>query len=158
MYNVAIVAPDTSPRNPPEAKIPGEDDSWDFGSGAGFYVDATQEPWNKQYKMYSYVTKELPELLATEMPMILTGTWFRPRLVGTKPIGVLGAYAIKPRTFLVAFLWLSCGVSLGVHRMDLVHLQSVYEHVAFNFDNERTSSNSKQHTQNKVCPPAKERG
>jgi|UniRef100_A0A7S4CRJ3 S-formylglutathione hydrolase len=74
VYNVAIVAPDTSPRNPPEAKIPGEDDSWDFGSGAGFYVDATQEPWNKQYKMYSYVTKELPELLATEMPMILTGS------------------------------------------------------------------------------------
>ena len=41
----------------------GEDDGWDFGSGAGFYVDATTEPWSKHYRMYSYVTKELPELI-----------------------------------------------------------------------------------------------
>jgi S-formylglutathione hydrolase len=43
--------------------IPGEDDSYDFGTGAGFYVDATQEPWNKNYRMFSYVTKELPEIV-----------------------------------------------------------------------------------------------
>lgn len=43
--------------------IPGEDDSSDFGTGAGFYVDATQEPWNKNYRMFSYVTKELPEII-----------------------------------------------------------------------------------------------
>ena len=42
------------------AKIEGEDESYDFGSGAGFYVDATAEPWSKNYKMYSYVTEELP--------------------------------------------------------------------------------------------------
>ena len=40
-----------------------EDDSYDFGSGAGFYVDATKEPWSKGYSMYSYITKELPEAL-----------------------------------------------------------------------------------------------
>ena len=58
---LAVVFPDTSPRG---AGIPDEDDSWDFGSAAGFYVDATTEPWSKNYKMYSYVTKELPELIS----------------------------------------------------------------------------------------------
>ena len=53
-YGFAIVFPDTSPRG---AKIEGEDDSWDFGTGAGFYVDATQSPWNKNYQMYSYIHK-----------------------------------------------------------------------------------------------------
>lgn len=41
-------------------KIQGEDDSYDFGSGAGFYLDATKPPWNKGYNMYSYITSELP--------------------------------------------------------------------------------------------------
>lgn len=53
------IAPDTSPRN---LGVPGEAESWDFGVGAGFYVDATQPTW-KQWRMYSYVTKELPDLL-----------------------------------------------------------------------------------------------
>ena len=44
-------------------KIAGEDDSYDFGSGAGFYVDATQEPWSQGYRMYSYITDELPKTL-----------------------------------------------------------------------------------------------
>jgi S-formylglutathione hydrolase FrmB len=44
-------------------QIQGEDDAYDFGSGAGFYVDATKEPWAKGYNMYSYITKELPEAL-----------------------------------------------------------------------------------------------
>jgi S-formylglutathione hydrolase FrmB len=44
-------------------KIAGEDDSWDFGTGAGFYVDATKEPYSKNYKMYSYITDELPKAL-----------------------------------------------------------------------------------------------
>lgn len=44
-------------------QIEGEDDAYDFGSGAGFYVDATKEPWSKGYNMYSYITKELPEAL-----------------------------------------------------------------------------------------------
>ncbi len=44
--------------------IPGEDDDWDFGSSAGFYVDATVAPWSRHYRMYSYVTQELPTLIA----------------------------------------------------------------------------------------------
>ena len=56
-----LVAPDTSPR---EARLPGDDASWDFGLGAGFYVDATEAPWSRNYRMYSYVTRELPALIA----------------------------------------------------------------------------------------------
>jgi S-formylglutathione hydrolase len=55
-----LVAPDTSPRG---VKLPGDSDSWDFGVGAGFYVDATEEPWSRHYRMYSYVTQELPQLI-----------------------------------------------------------------------------------------------
>lgn len=55
-----LVTPDTSPR---KARIAGDDASWDFGLGAGFYVDATQAPWSQHYRMYSYVTRELPELV-----------------------------------------------------------------------------------------------
>ncbi|KAF3843709.1 hypothetical protein F7725_002558 [Dissostichus mawsoni] len=40
--------------------IEGEDESWDFGTGAGFYVDATEDPWKKNYRMYSYITEECP--------------------------------------------------------------------------------------------------
>ena len=47
-------------------KIEGEDDDYDFGTGAGFYVDATKEPWSKGYKMYSYITEELPKALFSE--------------------------------------------------------------------------------------------
>lgn len=60
-----LVAPDTSPRG---QNIAGEDDSYDFGSGAGFYVDATQTPWSAAYKMYSYVTCELQSILADHFP------------------------------------------------------------------------------------------
>ena len=60
-----LVAPDTSPRG---AKLPGEADSWDFGVGAGFYVDATREPWSRHYRMYSYVTSELPAMIAAKFP------------------------------------------------------------------------------------------
>lgn len=55
-----LVAPDTSPRG---ASIPDEDGSWDLGLGAGFYVDATESPWQKNYHMYSYVVEELPALI-----------------------------------------------------------------------------------------------
>lgn len=57
---VAIVTPDTSPRG---LDLPGIADSYDFGSGAGFYVDATQAPWAQNFRMDSYVTQELPALL-----------------------------------------------------------------------------------------------
>ena len=60
-----LVAPDTSPRG---ADIPGEADAWDFGVGAGFYVDATADPWSKHYRMYSYVTRELPAVIAAAFP------------------------------------------------------------------------------------------
>lgn len=62
-HGLIVIAPDTSPRG---AGIKGEDDSYDFGSGAGFYVDATQEPWDKNYRMYSYITDELQELVLDE--------------------------------------------------------------------------------------------
>jgi S-formylglutathione hydrolase len=65
-YGLIIVAPDTSPRN---SGIPGEDDDWDFGTGAGFYVDATVEPWAGHYQMYSYVVQELPALIAEHFPV-----------------------------------------------------------------------------------------
>lgn len=58
---IAIVAPDTSPRGPDVPADP--QGSYDFGLGAGFYVDATQQPWARNYRMYSYVTRELPELV-----------------------------------------------------------------------------------------------
>lgn len=58
---IAIVTPDTSPRG---LDLPGEADSYDFGSGAGFYVDATEAPWSQNYRMYSYVAEELPWLIA----------------------------------------------------------------------------------------------
>jgi S-formylglutathione hydrolase len=60
--NIALVMPDTSPRGDGVPNV----DSYDMGVGAGFYVDATQEPYKKNYQMYSYITKELPALLETE--------------------------------------------------------------------------------------------
>lgn len=57
---LALVMPDTSPRG---TDLPGEHDNYDFGSGAGFYVDATEAPWSVHYRMYSYVTRELPALI-----------------------------------------------------------------------------------------------
>jgi S-formylglutathione hydrolase len=60
-HGLMLVAPDTSPRQP---RLPGDDASWDFGLAAGFYLDATQAPWSAHYRMYSYVTRELPALIA----------------------------------------------------------------------------------------------
>ena len=64
-HGLMLVSPDTSPR---DANVPGEDEDWDFGTGAGFYVDATIEPWSGHYRMYSYVTGELPSLVAENFP------------------------------------------------------------------------------------------
>lgn len=63
---MAIVCPDTSPRG---TDLPGEHQSWDFGSGAGFYVNATQSPWSAHYRMYDYVTRELPDLVEANFPV-----------------------------------------------------------------------------------------
>ncbi|MBU2952968.1 S-formylglutathione hydrolase [Marinobacter sp. F3R08] len=62
---LAIVAPDTSPRG---ADVP-NDESYDLGQGAGFYVNATQSPWNRHYRMYDYVLEELPELIESVFPV-----------------------------------------------------------------------------------------
>ena len=66
---IAIVTPDTSPRG---LNSPGETDAFDFGVGAGFYVDATEAPWSTGYRMYSYLTKELFQLVATSFPVDAT--------------------------------------------------------------------------------------
>jgi S-formylglutathione hydrolase len=63
---IAIVCPDTSPRG---TDFPEEHDSYDFGSGAGFYLNATEPPWSQHYRMYDYIVDELPALLATHFPV-----------------------------------------------------------------------------------------
>ena len=64
---LVFVAPDTSPRGD---DVP-DDEGWDFGKGAGFYVDATEQPWAANYRMRSYIERELPALLAAEFPVDL---------------------------------------------------------------------------------------
>lgn len=66
-HGIILVCPDTSPRN---IDIPGQDDSWDFGSSAGFYLNATEEPWKENYQMYSYVTDELIQVINEHFPVI----------------------------------------------------------------------------------------
>jgi S-formylglutathione hydrolase len=65
-HGVIVVCPDTSPRGP---GVPDVADDWKLGCGAGFYVDATEEPWSRNYRMYSYVTEELPGVLSAHFPM-----------------------------------------------------------------------------------------
>ena len=60
-----LVAPDTSPRG---IELPGDREHWDFGVGAGFYVDATEPPWAQNYRMYSYVVDELPAVIEANFP------------------------------------------------------------------------------------------
>ena len=64
--NIALIAPDTSPRG---ANVPGEADSWDFGVGAGFYLDAQQAPWERNWRMESYLIDELLPLIARHLPI-----------------------------------------------------------------------------------------
>ena len=63
---IALVAPDTSPRG---VLLPGDSDSWDFGVAAGFYLDATEEPWSRHYRMYSYISRELSALVEQNFPV-----------------------------------------------------------------------------------------
>ena len=63
-HGLIFVAPDVSPRGDEVA----DDENWDMGKGAGFYVDATQEPWAAHYRMRDYVENELPELIAAQFP------------------------------------------------------------------------------------------
>lgn len=65
-----LVAPDTSPRGP---DVPGDPEgAWDFGHGAGFYVDATQAPWSRHYRMRGYIERELPALVGAALPADMT--------------------------------------------------------------------------------------
>lgn len=64
---LALVSCDTSPRG---LGLPGEDEDWDLGTGAGFYVDANQPPWDGHYRMGSYVARELPEMIEREFPVL----------------------------------------------------------------------------------------
>lgn len=63
-HGVILVAPDTSPRGDGVAN----DDAWDLGQGAGFYVNATQAPWSRNFRMYDYVIDELPKLIEAHFP------------------------------------------------------------------------------------------
>ena len=63
---LALICPDTSPRG---AGIAGEDKDWDFGTGAGFYLDAIKSPWSKNYRMYSYIVQELVTLIKASFPV-----------------------------------------------------------------------------------------
>lgn len=65
-HGLILVAPDTSPR---QTGITGEDETWDIGSGAGFYVNATVEPWKNHYQMYDYIVEELPSLIVEIFPI-----------------------------------------------------------------------------------------
>src|ERR1044071_7609299 len=66
-HGLVFVAPDTSPRGEGVPTAP--EGAWDFGLGAGFYVDATEEPWSGHYRMWTYVTEELPALVAGKFPV-----------------------------------------------------------------------------------------
>ncbi len=64
-HGLMLVACDTSPRH---VNLPGDSDDWDFGIGAGFYLDATQAPWSQHFRMGSYVNDELPALIGKHFP------------------------------------------------------------------------------------------
>lgn len=64
-HGIMLVAPDTSPR---DTGIAGADDSWDFGHGAGFYLDATQAPWSAHFRMESYIVQELRDIILQDFP------------------------------------------------------------------------------------------
>ena len=63
-HGIMLVMPDTSPRG---LALPGEDDDYDFGSGAGFYINATQASWSDHYRMFDYVSQELPGIVTAEL-------------------------------------------------------------------------------------------
>ncbi|GBQ16290.1 esterase [Swaminathania salitolerans LMG 21291] len=86
-HGLILVAPDTSPRG---AGIEGEDESYDLGTGAGFYLDATRSPWSSHYRMGRYISEELPALLA-EAPEVLPGLSSGPASgKGERAFGIMG--------------------------------------------------------------------
>ncbi|MEQ8666847.1 MAG: S-formylglutathione hydrolase [Rhodospirillales bacterium] len=67
-HGLVVVAPDTSPRNGPGGDDVPDDDAYDFGQGAGFYLNATQAPWSAHFHMYDYITGELPAVIFGNFP------------------------------------------------------------------------------------------
>ncbi|KAI9318183.1 S-formylglutathione hydrolase [Dichotomocladium elegans] len=96
-HGVALVAPDTSPRG---VSIEGDSDSWDFGQGAGFYVDATEPKWAKHYRMYSYIVNELPSLVHNQLPIDGSRISIMGHSMGGH--GALGIYIKNPTKFKTA--------------------------------------------------------
>jgi S-formylglutathione hydrolase len=89
-----LVTPDTSPR---ATGIAGEADDWEVGSGAGFYLDATQAPWSRHFRMSSYVARELPELIDANFPADLTRSGILGHSMGGH--GALTIALKQPRRF-----------------------------------------------------------
>lgn len=91
-----VIAPDTSPRSYDGNEIP-DDEAYDLGQGAGFYLNATQSPWNKNFKMDSYITKELPELLAKKLNLDLSRQGITGHSMGGH--GALTLHLKNPETY-----------------------------------------------------------
>merc|ERR1712187_716719 len=121
-HGLALVLPDTSPRG---AGIEGEDDSYDFGSGAGFYVDATVDKWAKNYRMYTYITEELPKAINANFPV-------DPSRVGItgRSMGGHGALTIALKTqdrlsqFQLSLQFATLRSAHGVTRLSKVTLEA----------------------------------
>jgi S-formylglutathione hydrolase len=92
-HGLVFVAPDTSPRG---EGVP-DDEAYDLGQGAGFYVDATQEPWAGTFRMWSYLSEELPALLANEFPVDMDRQAITGHSMGGH--GALTLALAKPRRF-----------------------------------------------------------
>lgn len=74
-HGIAVVFPDTSPRG---AGIDGEDEDWDFGTGAGFYLNANKDKYAEFYNMEEFVTKELRQAIEAELPVVSRSICFHP--------------------------------------------------------------------------------
>ncbi|KAG1445483.1 hypothetical protein G6F46_012095 [Rhizopus delemar] len=96
-HGIALVAPDTSPRG---VDIEGDSDSWDFGKGAGFYLDATEPKWKKHYRMYSYIVKELFSVVEQELPIDSSNASIMGHSMGGH--GALTIYMKNPSKYKVA--------------------------------------------------------
>jgi len=94
-HGIALVFPDTSPRG---ARVAGEDDGWDFGTGAGFYLNASNSKWSKHYNMDKFVTEELPTLLGkTGLPLdTKTASIFGHSMGGH---GAISLYLLHPELY-----------------------------------------------------------
>lgn len=92
---LALLAPDTSPRG---LGIASEEDSWDFGTGAGFYLDATRSPWKRGYRMFRYITEELSQLVSRHFPVDCARQGLLGHSMGGH--GALTIHLKRPRQYL----------------------------------------------------------